>query len=531
MPPKNPPKTPAESPAEPPASVFGFASEIAARIDAEGADTVYVTVLRERPDSIDPEHCHDYPGAAWSIDAIRADFGPGKYVCAIYRRNGRQYVTRKTITIGPAPRSLSEPAPQQRTTAPHTPAPAPGTAPTSYDPMSMMMMMMQQAEQRAAESQRQFNALLQTIITRPHTDPLDALGKLAPLLKQDNPSDPASIVKLAREMGRDFAGTAPREEKESDNSGVLDMIGTVLGRAMESYMNRPAAPRAPQQPPSPHPPRRPVPNTAPPPPPPPPPPSPAPHDAAPQNSASVAEATGQPVTTDNGRTDAPASPLRLTTEDDTPTEGDDYPAGLLLLKDRTPQEIAEVLEIIDEAERRAESLQLHASIGTMAGTIKYGHQRNAFYKVIAADILTWFEWWGEDEDEAQAAEEALRVVLHECRNAEQSGTLIMLADFAGVPVYDCVGTAKELIAAAEALARQQQQIKPPCETVGQAPAAPPTQPGDVRAGVVGAPITPAPPAVTAPAAPTPTPTPKPTTQRRRTGRPTPTPAPTTTPTP
>lgn len=516
MPPKTPAKTPAESPAEPPASVFGFASEIAARIEQEGADTVYVTVLRERPDSIDPEHCHDYPGAAWSIDAVRSDFGPGKYVCAIYRRNGRQYVTRKTITIGPAPRSLSEPAPPQRATA-ATPPPAPGTAPTSYDPMSIMMMMMQQAEQRAAESQRQFNALLQTIITRPHTDPLDALGKLAPLLKQDNPSDPASIVKLAREMGRDFAGAAgkgDRDDKEPENSGVLDMIGTVLGRAMESYMNRPAVPRAPQQQQPPHPQRRPVPNTAPSAPPPPPPPAPAPHDAAPQSSAPVADATGDTVTP-NGRTDAPASPLRISSEDDTPTEGDDYPVGLHLLKDHSPQEISEVLEIIDDAERRAESMNLHASVGTMAGTIKYGCQRNAFYKVIAADILTWFEWWGEDQDEAQAAEDTLRDVLNECRNAEQSTTLTMLAAFADTPRADCVGVAKELIAAAETLAQQQQQQKaqPPCETVGKAPAAPPTQPADVRVGVVGAPITPTPPAVTAPASPTIET--KPTTQRRR----------------
>ena len=138
MPPKNPSKNPVESPAET-AGVFGYSEEIAGMIEAEGPDNVFVVVTRLRDDQPEsPEHCGTYAGRNWSLDAVRDDHGPGRYVFVVYRTAGRVFRLRRTISVSPRPRTA--PAATPAAAAPTAPAPV---LPAQFDPMAMMAMMMQ----------------------------------------------------------------------------------------------------------------------------------------------------------------------------------------------------------------------------------------------------------------------------------------------------------------------------------------------------------------------------------------------------
>lgn len=366
MPPKTPAKTPQETAPET-AGVFGYAAEIKARIDKEGEDAVYVRVTRDVEGQAEPEYLHDYPGAAWNLDTMRADFGQGRYTCTIHRRAGHGYVFRRALAVGPAPRSLPAPTPAAATTTPATPAAAP--TPGHYDPMSMMVMMVQQAEQRAAASQAQMTAILQSLVTRQQTDPIEQLGKLAPLLQRESTSTEA--LKLADQLAQRYRGEKREHDDDADDdTSPLTMLGAVLAPIIERFLAKGAAPAA--APNTPQAARR-VPNTA----------QPTPQPAP--GAQPVPPTTPPPVTPDSD------FPIDDADDDATCPEGYAYTPGQL--------------DEIDAGETRALAMKQHPALGSVCAILKMRFSEGTSDILhVAKEVAAWLNYWGEAaEDQVSAA--------------------------------------------------------------------------------------------------------------------------------
>jgi len=428
MPPKTPAKTHTESPEEPVGPFMDHAAIMQA-IEQRGGDTVIVAVWREGGPA--PVLIYEYLGSEFTLDKLRQAHGAGRYALVLTDRGTRSYIMRRTISVA----ALANAPTQEHGTADAAPAPKPN----QFDPMAIMMMMMQSAETRAAQAQAQTNAILQAIITRPQVDPLDAVGKLAPLLKQDNPSDPASIVRLAREMGRDFAGAQRRERDDDDaddGDSPLAMLGAVLAPIVQRLMagGIPAARPAPApQPPAP----RHVPNTA---------------QQTPESHPPVKAGTGSAPAPapfgghGAGAGGAPSAPASPAVEDD--ADEDTGPEGYTYTDEQ--------LGYFDECETSAEQKGFHPCIGDMCAVLKIEHEKQSGRTTTqhAEEILAWFKWWSDgaaedlknatnqhEYEQARAESvkiyECVQMTLAQCAafvDGEDAIAIGLIAESAGVPL-------------------------------------------------------------------------------------------------